>query len=286
MRLRDLTTIDEFRQVVSLERRIWGSTYDDAVPVPVFIITVRRGAVLIGAFDEHDEMVGFVYSLAGLKRSRPMQWSHMLGVLDSHRGSGLGRLLKLEQRQRTLGMGLDLIEWTFDPLQALNAHLNFRRLGVIVREYEENIYGESSSPLHRGSPTDRFVAEWWLSSPHVASSIADGRPERGAPPDAAVANVTRPWGDWRSCESFNLERREPVIAVDIPTGFTEMLARAPALAAEWRLATRSIFTTYFGRGYTAIDFALDRPSGVGRYVLANREEAGEITRGMGEAAQP
>ena len=74
-------------------------------------------------------------------------------------------------------MGLDLIEWTFDPLQALNAHLNFRRLGVIVREYEVNIYGESSSPLHRGSPTDRFVAEWWLSSPHVARSIADGRAE-------------------------------------------------------------------------------------------------------------
>ena len=201
MQLRDLTTIEEYEQVVGLERLIWGSTYDDVVPVPVFIITVRRGAVLIGAFAE-GEMVGFVYSLAGLKHGRPMQWSHMLGVVDSHRNSGLGRLLKLEQRQRTMAMGLDLVEWTFDPLQALNAHLNFSRLGVIVREDEENIYGESSSPLHRGSPTDRFVAEWWLSAPRVLARLGETSAGTHVTSGGAAAlNITRSKGDWKWCAS-------------------------------------------------------------------------------------
>ena len=96
-----------------------------------------------------------------------MQWSHMLGVAEPHRGTGLGRLLKIEQRRRTLAMGLDLIEWTYDPLQALNAHFNFVKLAVVVEEYEENVYGESSSVLHRGTPTDRFVARWWIRDPRV-----------------------------------------------------------------------------------------------------------------------
>ena len=105
------------------------------MPVPIFVVTVKRGAILIGALDDSGVMVGFVYSIAGLKDGRPMQWSHMLGVLDSHRNSGLGHDLKLAQRQRALAMGLDLIEWTYDPMQAFNAHLNFRKLGVVVEAF-------------------------------------------------------------------------------------------------------------------------------------------------------
>src|SRR6185295_7122592 len=96
----------------------------------------------------------------------------MAGVVAEYRSAGLGRTLKLLQRDRTLAMGLDLIEWTYDPLQAMNAHLNFAKLGVIVEEYAENIYGTSSSPLHQGNPTDRFVAEWWIRTPHVERRLA------------------------------------------------------------------------------------------------------------------
>src|SRR5688500_14464215 len=96
-----------------------------------------------------------------------MQWSHMLGVTTQARSADLGTRLRLAQRETPRAMGLELIEWTYDPLQAMNAHLNFAKLGVVVEEYEENIYGESSSLLHRGSPTDRFVAEWHLNEPHV-----------------------------------------------------------------------------------------------------------------------
>ena len=108
-----------------------------------------------------------------------MQWSHMLGVAPTARDSGLGTRLKLAQREAAIAMGLELIEWTFDPLQALNAHFNFAKLGVVVEEYEENIYGESSSPLHRGAPTDRFVAAWRITTaacraPHRVDESAAG----------------------------------------------------------------------------------------------------------------
>ena len=138
----DLTTLDEFRKVEELEGLIWGRV--DLVPVVILAVSVRRGAVLVGAWDD-DQLVGFVYSFPALRRGEAgaSHWSHMLGVHPDQRGAGLGRALKLAQRERVLALGLDLIEWTFDPLQAANAHLNFVKLGVVVEEYEENVYGES-----------------------------------------------------------------------------------------------------------------------------------------------
>ena len=132
---RDLSTLDEFAAVVELERQIWGPGYTDVVPTPILTVTVQRGGILIGAF-AGDRMIGFVWSLPGIKYGKPTQWSHMLGVVDEFRNDGVGYQLKLLQRDRTLAMDLDLIEWTYDPLQAMNAHLNFAKLGVVVEEYE------------------------------------------------------------------------------------------------------------------------------------------------------
>jgi predicted GNAT superfamily acetyltransferase len=274
MQLRDLVTLDDFRRVVEIERRVWGFTDLDVVPVPILVITVKRGGILIGGFDDKGEMVGFVYSLAGLKDGRPMQWSHMLGVLDSSRNAGLGFQLKLAQRTRALERGLDLIEWTFDPLQALNAHLNLRKLGVVVEDYAENVYGESSSPLHRGTPTDRLIAEWNIATPHVErrlaayGSLGDVRDEAAL--SAPAVNRTRLDGPWRVNEAMDLEIEAGRVWVEIPVGFTEMQARNPPAAAAWRLETRQMFTTYFERGYRAVDFALDRHEQRGRYLLARR----------------
>ena len=268
MELRDLHTIDEFKQVVALEREIWGGGYDDVVAVPILAVTVKRGGVLIGAF-ENSRMVGFVYSLPGIKDRKPIQWSHMLGVVDEYRNGGLGRKLKLEQRLRSLEVGCDLVEWTYDPMQALNAHLNFRKLGVLVEEYGINVYGESASHLHRGSPTDRFIAQWWIREPRVLRRIGSAAPAAGdeEPEGAPLVNVTTPSGRWIACESYDLNRPERRIGVEIPVGFTEMLAENPSLALDWRMATRAIFTTYFERGYRAVDFVLDRATGRGRYLL-------------------
>jgi predicted GNAT superfamily acetyltransferase len=218
-------------------------------------------------------MIGFVYSLPGIKHGKPAQWSHMLGVLDEFRNAGAGRELKLLQRERTLGMGLDLIEWTYDPMQATNAHLNFAKLGVVVEEYEENVYGESSSPLHRGNPTDRFVAEWWVREPHVERRIAPPaglilRTSEFA--DAQPVNQVASNGEWLESVDVDLSLAARRLLVHIPMGFTGMLARNPELALAWRVCTRAIFTTYFDRGYKAVDFMLDRPARRGTYLLVRR----------------
>ena len=266
---RDLTSLSDFATVVDLEQEIWGPGYTEPVPVPILAVTIKRGGILIGAFD-HGRMIGFVYSLAGLKDGRPMQWSHMAGVVDQFRNSGIGYRLKLLQRDRALQRGLDLIEWTYDPLQAMNAHLNFSKLGVVVEEYEENVYGAWQSPLHRGNPTDRFVAEWRIGDPQVMRRLA-------APGislrtheivDAPHANRVISSGEWPECGAIDLEIDDRRLLVEIPMGFTGMLAKAPELALAWRMATRRIFTTYFARGLRAVDFLLDRNGRKGAYLLA------------------
>jgi len=267
---RDLTTLEDFAQVVELERQIWGPGYEEVVPVPILAVSVHRGGILIGAFDG-GRMVGFVYSLPGIKDGKPTQWSHMAGVVDGYRSAGLGRTLKLLQRDRTLAMGLDLIEWTYDPLQAMNAHLNFAKLGVVAEEYAENIYGTSASPLHQGNPTDRFVAEWWIRTPHVERRLAPTGPltlRATGLADAERVNRTAPSGEWLESVDVDLSLGARRLLVEIPTGFTDMLSRAPELALAWRICTRAIFTTYFARGYRAVDFSLDRAARKGAYLLA------------------
>jgi predicted GNAT superfamily acetyltransferase len=271
---RDLSTLDEFAVVVDLERQIWGPGYAEVVPTPILTVTVRRGGILIGAFAD-DRMIGFVYSLPGIKYGKPTQWSHMLGVVDEFRNDGVGHQLKLLQRDRALAMGLDLIEWTFDPMQALNAHLNFTKLGVVVEEYEENVYGTSMSPLHQGNPTDRFVAEWHIREPHVERRVAPLNSEATASiplrahevSDATPVNKTEVASEWLESVDVDLSLDAPRLSVEIPMGFTEMLARNPELALAWRVCTRAIFTTYFDRGYRAVEFFLDRPRRRGRYLL-------------------
>jgi len=268
---RDLRTLDEYAAVVDLERVIWGPGYVDVVPVPILAVTVLRGGILVGAFDG-DRMVGFVYSVAGLKHGRPMHWSHMLGVVDEYRSAGVGHQLKMMQRDRALALGLDLVEWTYDPMQALNAHLNFSKLGIVVEEYEVNVYGTSHSPLHAGNPTDRFVAEWKIREPHVERRL-QAASSRSVPlrahdvSEAGVVNRLVPAGEWFECDAIKLDLTARRLLVEIPMGFTEMLTTAPQVALAWRMATREIFTTYFARGYKAVDFLLDRPAHRGAYLL-------------------
>jgi predicted GNAT superfamily acetyltransferase len=274
MLIRPLTTIEECRRVAALERVVWDyPDAEDVVPPPVLIVSIKRGGILLGAFDESGEMKGFVYSMPGLKNGGIIQWSHMLGVTPDARDAGLGVRLKLAQRDHALRMGIDLVEWTFDPLQALNAHLNFARLGVVVEEYEANIYGDSSSPLHKGAPTDRFVAEWRITSPHVERRL--GGPSTGLIRDSAVmaavpVNPSTTSPGRMVPGTPILDSLAERLLVEIPTGFSDMLARDPPLAREWRMTTRSIFQTYLGRGYRVVDFYLARESGRGQYLLARK----------------
>lgn len=277
MQIRPITTLDECRQVVALEKDVWAYTdAEDVVPAPVLIVGIKRGAILLGAFDAAGVMKGFVYSIPAVKNGRLTHWSHMLGVTSDTRGCGIGRRLKLAQWERAIAMGIDLIEWTFDPLQALNAHLNFARLGVVAEEYEENIYGESSSPLHRGTPTDRLVVQWNLTAPHVERRIvADGVAlVRDASLVAApVVNPSKSVGDRLTPGPARLDYDTKRLLVEIPARFSEIQSSDAALALEWRLAIRTIFQHFFARGYRAVDFFLSRGAGRGHYLLALKEAA-------------
>jgi predicted GNAT superfamily acetyltransferase len=275
MLIRTLTTHHDFTRVVELECEIWGYTdATDAVGLPMLVATVKRGAILLGAFDA-DRMIGFVYSFPGLKNLRPTQWSHMLGVLDLYRGSGVGQMLKIEQRRIALEMGLDLIEWTVDPLQAVNAHLNFRRLGVTVDEYALDVYGDSPSPLHQGTPTDRFIAQWYIRTPRLERALglaSSPPPSASSRDDLPFVNAAELRNEWFEPSHAELGRSDPELRVTIPVGFTEMQLREPDLARRWRQHTREIFTHYLGRGYSVVDFALDADVLRGHYLLTRASE--------------
>lgn len=270
--IRDLTSIEEFRQVVDCEKAIWGYTdQGDLVTVPVFIFTVHRGATLIGAFASTGRMIGFAYAVVGMKHGKPMMWSHMTGVLPEFRG-GLGFRLKLAQRERALAQGYDLIEWTFDPMQAMNAHFNFAKLGGVVEEYAPNFYGESTSTLHRGTPTDRVVLSWKITAPHVVRRIEQAssalRVKSHEVTEAPIVNTTVMEGECRKTKKIDLTIKERRLWIEIPTGFTEMMQRSPERALAWRMDVRQMFDEYLAKGYHAVDFVLQREAGFGRYLLA------------------
>lgn len=275
--IRPMTTLEDCRLVAALERRVWGYTdSEDVVPPPLLIVSVKRGGILLGGFDADGTLKGFVYSLPAIRDSQLTQWSHMLGVSEDARSSGLGLQLKLAQRERALTMGVELIEWTFDPLQALNAYFNFARLGVVVEEYEENVYGDSSSPLHQGAPTDRFVAQWKLTAPHVERRIAArgvGLIRDASVGTATLVNRATDAGGLLRPGASDLTRTEHRLLVEIPGHYADLLACDPALALEWRLSTRAVFQHYFARNYRAVDFFVAADRSRGHYLLASTAQS-------------
>jgi predicted GNAT superfamily acetyltransferase len=170
--IRKCDKLEEFRRCVEIERAVWGESDLETEPYVTFVLANQTGGHVLGAFDG-ELMVGFTMAVAGLRNGRAYLHSHMTGVIASHRNRGVGRLLKLYQREEALGRGLRRIEWTFDPLETRNAHFNFNRLGAISRKLMANFYGVTTSPLHRGLPTDRLLVEWDLDSRRVVAAIQE-----------------------------------------------------------------------------------------------------------------
>lgn len=158
--------LDELNACVALQKEVWNFSDYDLIPLRLFVVAEKIGGQVIGAF-EGSELIGFAMSIPGAREGKAYLHSHMLAVRESYRNAGIGRRLKLFQRDDALTRGFDLIEWTFDPLEIKNAWLNIEKLGAIARRYSVNQYGISSSPLQGGLPTDRLVAEWWLQSGRV-----------------------------------------------------------------------------------------------------------------------
>lgn len=172
--IRQCEGLDELRACVALQKEVWRFADIELVPLRMFVVAGKIGGQVIGAFAGPD-LVGFAFAIPGVREQRPFLYSHMLAVRDSYRNTGLGRRLKLAQRDDALSRGFDLMEWTFDPLEVKNSYFNLERLGAIARRYNVNQYGITSSPLQGGLPTDRLVAEWWLKSDRVERLLAAGK---------------------------------------------------------------------------------------------------------------
>jgi predicted GNAT superfamily acetyltransferase len=166
IRIEALTEFVQFDTCVALQDAVWG--YDDSgkMSQKVFLLASQIGGQVLGAL-QGETLVGYAMALPGVRNGHAYLHSHHLAVLPEYRNFGVGRRLKLAQRDEALARGIELMEWTFDPLEIKNSHLNFAKLGAISRRYKRNFYGESSSPLHGGLPTDRIFAEWWLQSERV-----------------------------------------------------------------------------------------------------------------------
>jgi predicted GNAT superfamily acetyltransferase len=185
--VRKCAGMEEFQRCVALQRKIWGEDDLEVEPATLFVVAEETGGQVLGAFDS-DRLVGYTLALVGFRDGTLFLHSHMTGVLAEYRDRGVGRALKLFQREEALGRGIRLIVWTFDPLELRNAHFNLNRLGAIARKYLPNLYGLTTSPLHLGLPTDRLWAEWQLDSARVVAAVEDLAKE----PEDAPATIELP----------------------------------------------------------------------------------------------
>lgn len=279
--IRALDSPAEFRLLARAEASIWGP--EEAIPYHQTLVAVRCGGVALGAFAGAD-LVGFVYGFPAWDGRRVWLHSHILGVLPAHRGSGLGARLKWAQRQYALARGYDLITWTYDPLEATNAHLNLHRLGGVARRFLPNYYGTMSDALNAGLPSDRLWLEWHLGGERVARlARAGAAPGTGDEPDAsppaaapdqppAALAVDRTTGPWPTPLPFRPgDAAGPVLAIPVPWGFQELKRQDPSLARRWREEAGRALQHCLETGYEAVDFAAPpaerRPGGLGHYRL-------------------
>ena len=194
IRIEKLTTHAEFDACVELQDAVWGYDRTGAMSQKVFVLAAAIGGQVLGAF-VNGVLAGYSMSLPGVRNGHAYLHSHHLAVLPQWRNLGIGRRLKLAQRDEALLQGFELIEWTFDPLEIKNAYLNIARLGAIVRRYRENFYGESNSPLQGGLPTDRIFAEWWIRSRRVERVL---RGDVHAVQAAALVHVPAAIAEWKA----------------------------------------------------------------------------------------
>ena len=242
--IRTCEGLAEFEACVELQKQVWGFSDIDIVPARVFLVASKIGGQVIGAF-HRDEVIGYALSIPGNRNGHVYLHSHMLAVKPAYRNLGLGRRLKLAQRDDALEKGIELIEWTFDPLEIKNAYLNIVKLGAIARRYNINQYGSFSSPLQGGLPTDRLVAEWWLSSHRVQAVLANHAP--------------------RAFDAIE------TIQVPAEIYAWKQSATDRSMASELQIRNREKFLLAFGEGLVILGYRRDE-RGSGSFLLGHWDE--------------
>ena len=246
-------TQEDYAGCEELSRSIWGAAERNVVPRELLLTMQLNGGIVQGAWLPDGAIVGFVFGFLGERDGRRRLCSHQLGVLPAYRGTGLGIQLKLAQAEAARRRGLELITWTFDPLEARNAYINLHRLGAIAGRYDRDHYGIMDDDLNRGLATDRFEAEWWLMKPRSA-------PAAGQP--TVMLGVGR-HGDPRRL-NFDLRGASSAF-IAVPKDFQAIKLQSMELARLWRTETRAAFEAALAAGLIAVDFQRD-----GVYVMQRR----------------
>ncbi len=270
--IRSLATLEDFKECVQLQEDTWGGGFSERVPVAILKVSQRLGGLVAGAYDADGRMVGFVFGMTGWEDGAAVHWSDMLAVRPELRGAGIGRKLKEHQRQAMLDRGVDIMYWTFDPLESRNAHLNIARLGIVVREYARDMYGQTDSPLHQGIGTDRFIARWELATDRVARRLDGSELSMTRLPDSTERGlcVVDPSAEIPSPGDPKLDLGSDWVAVAIPSDIQRIKEASPELASPWRHATRLTLTHYLDRGYEVRE--LVREGSYSSYLLARPAE--------------
>jgi predicted GNAT superfamily acetyltransferase len=272
--LRALSRSADYDAAVELQRRTWGSDFSDVVPASILKISQKVGGISAGAFAGDGSLLGLIYGLTGIRDGRPLHWSHMMAVAPEARDLGIGTRLKAYQRELLLPLGVEEVEWTFDPLEARNAHLNFNHLGAEVEEYVQDMYeGETGSELWRGIGTDRLILVWRIASARVEGALADRR-----------AGAAEPFRAAPVLNEGNLEHGElPAepgarrVRIEVPPNIQELKESDLAEAAAWRASSRWAFESCLARGYRVEAFYRDPESGRCFYCLEAGPETGSET---------
>jgi predicted GNAT superfamily acetyltransferase len=243
--IRKCEALAEMQACFALQKEVWKFSDAELVPVRLFVVASKIGGQVVGAFD-HGELIGFALAIPGMRNGHAFLYSHMLAVHEQFRNAGLGRRMKLYQREDALARGFELMEWTFDPLEIKNAYLNIEKLGAIARRYNVNQYGITSSPLQGGLPTDRLVAEWWMKSKRVNAVLSEA--PRAKFECRAGIDVPAEIYDWKAAAA----------------------TRTQALAVQG--SNRERFKQAFAGGLSVLGYERDE-RGNGRFLLGEWDEA-------------
>jgi predicted GNAT superfamily acetyltransferase len=256
--VRPVTTHAECQACVAMQQEIWGR--EDAIPASILQVVSKVGGIVAGAFTADGELVGFVFGLPALIDGTVAHWSHILGVRESSRNAGVGRMLKEYQRAELARRGIASMFWTYDPLVAKNAHLNLNLLGARVVEYVRDMYGTTASPLHHGLATDRLVVVCATTpdAPRHAQPSAQGTRTPVLTPEPRPGDITA---------LIVGAERPAMLLLEVPVDMQLLTAQAPERAALWQEAVRTHFEWALQRGYTVTGLRRDPVTSRAFYVL-------------------